>query len=837
VKLIFLVAILALFIIMPPSFSQEDLVGHWTFDDAQTLVKADIGPDLVLTGSHAAASGPTEGDGAVRIGAGSHYILPHGLSPTGGANVNEFSFVMDIKIPVTGKWYCMYQSDMTNTNDGEWFINPSGSMGVGATGYTDALIQPEEWYRVAVSVKNGSKYDYYVDGYRALSGAPGDIDDRFSLQPAVLLFADENREDNVLDVADIKFYSRALNDDEIAALGGYEHEIIIPDEEIPIPYLQTATPTSIYVCWHSHASTESVVEFGTTEALGSEMNGEVHKFNPATFWHWTKLTDLTPETSYYYKVRTDTVESQIYSFKTPPLNDKATGHIRFAVLGDNRTEPDKFKWVVDSMNEKVQELYGADIRESLNLVFDVGDIVTTGGVLSQYRREYFEPLQSVSPYVPTMVSIGNHEGEAQNYYDYMKYEDLDGAEGERYFSFRIGRVLFISINSNPQLRNDTQIEWLDEVLQNAQDDETVEWVFAFCHHPGRSEIWPDGNTAYVQDRVIPLLNQYNKVDMLTYGHSHNYERGAVQEGNVRLMLNGGAGSALDRWRMYSNQEDYPEIHNAYDYYCYSIIDIDIEAKSLTSTSYSLGHLDKPMDNVAFDFFIRDKAQQSPPTRPDVVAPVHNASQKPPFFLQASHFDGAHGIMSSQFQVIKDDGDFGAPLINSIRDFENIYWDTGAPDYFPINRNEGIDLTKFMITGANIESEKTYRWRVRYRDLNLQWSEWSDEFSFINSIYSNVAGATDAVVKDSKLYANFPNPFNPTTTINFDVAVQGEVSLKVYAANGRLVKTVLSKNLDNGKYSVGWNGKDEFGHQVSSGIYFFRISTPDYQKTQKAMLIR
>ena len=836
-KLFYLIAVSTLFIFITQVFSQDGFVGHWTFDDAQSLIKADIGGDLVLHGSHTAVAGPTEEDGAVRIGVGSYYILAHGLSPDGGNNVNEFSFVMDIKIPTTGRWHCMYQSDLTNTSDGEWFINPSGSMGVGDTGYTDALINPDEWYRIAVSVKNGSRYDYYVDGVKALTGAPGDIDGRFSLQPAVLLFADNNSEDNILDVADVKLFSHALSDSEMTALGGYEHEIIIPDEEIPVPYLQTATPTSIYVCWHSHASTESVVEYGTTESLGSEMHGDVHEFNAATIWHWAKLTDLTPETCYYYKVRTDTVESHIYSFKTPPLDDKATGHIRFAVLGDNRTEPDKFKWVVDSMNEKVQELYGADIKESLNLVFDVGDIVTTGGVLSQYRREYFEPLQSVSPNVPTMVSIGNHEGEAQYYYDYMKYEDFAGSEGERYFSFRIGRVLFITINSNTQLQNDTQIEWLDGVLQAAQNDETVEWIFAFCHHPGHSEIWPDGNTAYVQDRVIPTLNKYSKVDMLTYGHSHNYERGAVQEGNVRLMLNGGAGSALDRWGMYSNQQDYPEIHKAYDYYCYSIIDIDIAAKSLTSTSYSLGNLDKPMDNVAFDYFIRNKAQQAPPATPGLAAPGNHASQKPPFFLQASHFDGTYGIMSSHFQVIKDGGDFEQPLIDSIRDYENIYWDTGTPNYNPIDRNKGIDLTKFMITGTNMDDEKSYRWRVRYRDLNLQWSQWSEEFFFTNTALSAISTSDDAVVKESKLYANYPNPFNPTTSIQFDVSGKGIVSLKVYDANGRLVNTLVDKELSNGKYTVNWNGKDEFGRQVSSGIYFIHVLMPEYQKTQKATLLK
>ena len=829
----------AVFVISATSVkSQEGYVGRWTFDDPHNLTKAEIGADLVLTGSHNAVPGPTAEDGAVRIGVGSYYFLPHGVAPNGGGvKVNEFTLVMDVKIPTLGRWYCLYQTDLTNTNDGEWFINPAGAMGVGATGYTDAIFQPDDWYRIAVVVKNGERYDYYADGDKVLAGSPGLVDDRFSLQPAVLLFADQNGEDNELDVADIKFYSRALGDDEVKALGGYEHTIVIPPEEAPVPYLQSATPTSIYVCWHSHAGAESVVEYGTTEALGDVQVGDVHEFTPATIWHWAKLTDLTPETVYYYKVRTDSVESDIYSFKTPPPDDKATGHIRFAIFGDNRTEPPMFKSVVDSMKQKVQEIYGEDIRDALNLVFDVGDIVTSGGILPQYRQEYFEPLQSVSPYVPTMVSIGNHEGEAEHYYNYMKYEDMGGPEGERYYSFRIGRILFVAINSNIQLHNDTQIEWLENVLQNAQDDDTIEWIFAFCHHPGHSEIWPDGNTDYVQTRVIPTLNKY-KVDLLSYGHSHNYERGAVQEGDLRLMLSGGAGSALDRWRMYSNQQDYPEIQLAYDYYCYTIVDVDIEAKSYKATSYSLGHTDVPMDNVAFDRFFRNKADERPPDRPDPISPYDGSTKKPPFFLEASHYDGKYDMMSSQFQVASEDGDFDNPLIDSIRDAENVYWDSGSPYYQPIDRNEGIDLTKFMITGMRVDNNKTYRWRVRYRDRNLQWSEWSDAISFtISTSSTEVKELQGAVVKESRLYANYPNPFNPTTAIKFDIAKQGMVYLQVFDANGRRVRTLVQKELQNGKYIVQWNGMDDHDRQVSSGVYFMHISAPGYQKTVKAMLIR
>ncbi len=477
-------------------------------------------------------------------------------------------------------------------------------MGVGQTGYTPDKIKPGEWYRIAISVQNGTHYNYYYDGHLLLNGAAGEIDGRFSLSSAFILFGDENGEDAALDVADVKLYSRALSNEEIAGLGGYNHkpESVTEPDSIIYTYLQTPSPTSIFVCWHASASTESIVEYGLTEALGMQQSGEAFEFDTTTIWHTVKLTDLSPETVYYYKAITDTMESEIKKYKTPPLPGDSTGHIRFAFVGDNRTEPDVFTWVVESMRDKVVELYGPDIEENLNLVLNVGDIVTTGGVLSQYKREYFEPMNSVSGNVPVMVSIGNHENEAEHYYNYMKYEELGGPEGEKYYAFQYGKILFIAINSNWQLRNETQITWLDTLMATAENDDTIDWVFAFCHHPGRSEIWPDGNTAYVQDRVIPTLNKYSKADMLVYGHSHNYERGAVQDGNLRLVLSGGAGSNLDRWGMYGNQENYPEIQRAFDHYCYTLIDIDIANRQYQATNYSLGHTDLIRDNLIIDSF-------------------------------------------------------------------------------------------------------------------------------------------------------------------------------------------------------------------------------------------
>ena len=835
-----LLSFILLIAIISVSYGQTDLVGHWTFDSPTSLTKADVGNDLVLHGSHQAVPGPDANDGAVRIGVGSYYILAHGLSPSGGGSrVNEFSLIIDVKVPQLGRWYCMYQSNLANNDDGEWFVNPNGAIGVGQTGYTPRVIEPNEWFRIGIAVKNGYRYDYYVDGQKRLTGNPGPVDGRFSLDTAVLLFADENQEDNMLDVADIRLYSRALSDSEMYALGGY-HEPPPPEPAEPDtlihPYLQSPTPTSIYLCWHAMIGTESRVEYGTTEALGLTATGSAHEFDDGNIWHTVKLTDLQPETFYYYKAITDTMESDIYRFKTPPEYGSNTGHIRFSVFGDTRTVPKQFSKVIAALKEKVLEMYGGTIEENLNVMLHVGDVVTHGYELKQYKREYFGPLAQVSANVPVMVSIGDHEHDAPYYYDYMKYEDFAGPEGEFYYAFQYGRVLFVAVHSIHHTQ--AQLDWLDQLLQKAQNDTTIDWIFAFTHRPGHSEIWPDGNESYMQDHVIPILNKYPKADLVVYGHSHNYERGQVFDGNLRLMLNGGGGSALDRWRMYSNQTEYPEIQKSFDYYCYTIFDIDVANKSYHAYSYSLGHKDKPMDNVLFDDFFRNKADETPPQTPAPVAPAKDAAVNFPVVLQASTYSGRYEILSSQFQVTQQKGNYASPAINALRDFENIYWDTGAPDYIPIDRNAGIDLTQLAVdAGSGLDMEKTYWWRVRYRDRNLQWSDWSEESSFKLTAATNVKDENGTIIKSSRLYGNYPNPFNPSTRIEFDLANTGRVRLDVFSVDGRRVATLINGRLNAGHHSIAWDGRNDAGELVPSGTYFYQLVAGDLRQVRKAVLLK
>jgi len=90
---------------------------------------------------------------------------------------------------------------------------------------------------------------------------------------------------------------------------------------------------------------------------------------------------------------------------------------------------------------------------------------------------------------------------------------------------------------------------------------------------------------------------------------------------------------------------------------------------------------------------------------------------------------------------------------------------------------------------------------------------------------------------TKLKSNYPNPFNPTTTISFDLAEPGKAKLSIYNIKGQLVKVLLEDNFAPGNYNVVWNGLDRNNQYVSSGVYFYRLETKNKVFTRRMMLLK
>ena len=97
--------------------------------------------------------------------------------------------------------------------------------------------------------------------------------------------------------------------------------------------------------------------------------------------------------------------------------------------------------------------------------------------------------------------------------------------------------------------------------------------------------------------------------------------------------------------------------------------------------------------------------------------------------------------------------------------------------------------------------------------------------------------TDETPKAYRLAQNFPNPFNPTTTIKFDMKAKGLVRIRLYNVAGQLVRTLVDEVKDAGGYTIGWDGKNNRGSAVASGIYFYKMETAGFSATKKLVLLR
>jgi hypothetical protein len=109
--------------------------------------------------------------------------------------------------------------------------------------------------------------------------------------------------------------------------------------------------------------------------------------------------------------------------------------------------------------------------------------------------------------------------------------------------------------------------------------------------------------------------------------------------------------------------------------------------------------------------------------------------------------------------------------------------------------------------------------------------------YLAGIANPVSNDNQAIPAVTTLKGNYPNPFNPETTISFGMNKAGRVDLVIYNILGQKVKTLLSEERQAGNHQVVWNGKDANNSSVASGVYFYKMTTGDYSKTSKMILMK
>jgi flagellar hook assembly protein FlgD len=88
-----------------------------------------------------------------------------------------------------------------------------------------------------------------------------------------------------------------------------------------------------------------------------------------------------------------------------------------------------------------------------------------------------------------------------------------------------------------------------------------------------------------------------------------------------------------------------------------------------------------------------------------------------------------------------------------------------------------------------------------------------------------------------LSQNVPNPFYPSTTIFYQLGEAAGVKLRVFDVNGRLVRTLVNGRQDARPHQVEWNGRDDTGHEVASGAYFYQLTAGSRSATRRLVVVR
>jgi parallel beta-helix repeat protein len=103
--------------------------------------------------------------------------------------------------------------------------------------------------------------------------------------------------------------------------------------------------------------------------------------------------------------------------------------------------------------------------------------------------------------------------------------------------------------------------------------------------------------------------------------------------------------------------------------------------------------------------------------------------------------------------------------------------------------------------------------------------------------TDVDRRSEEVVTEFALHQNFPNPFNPTTTIPYALPNPAQVTLNIYNLRGEKIATLVNQQKSPGHYTVEWDGRDRTGHPVASGIYLYRIEAGQFVMTRKMLFVR
>ncbi len=301
------------------------------------------------------------------------------------------------------------------------------------------------------------------------------------------------------------------------------------------PYLQLGTTSNMVVRWRSKRVVDSRVRFGLAENV---LEWEITDPAPVTE-HILTLTNLTPDTKYFYEVSTTTanlVNATNGWFYTAPAGPKP---VRIWALGDSGTanQPN-----YSGQQARVRDAYHAFTGSRYTDVWlMLGDNAYQNGTDQQYQDTLFNIYPVSLRTTPLWPTIGNHDvtvgGGNYAYLNIFSFPTQGEAGGvasgsKHYYSFNYANIHFVCLDSEESgyAPDGAMLTWLDQDLAANTND----WTIAYWHRPPYS--FSTHNSDYegpmilLRENAVPILESHG-VDLVLCGHSHSYERSYLIDGH------------------------------------------------------------------------------------------------------------------------------------------------------------------------------------------------------------------------------------------------------------------------------------------------------------------
>ncbi len=299
-------------------------------------------------------------------------------------------------------------------------------------------------------------------------------------------------------------------------------------------------------------------------------------------------------------------------------------------------------------------------------------------------------------------------------------------------------------------------------------------------------------------------------------------------------------------------------------FSYSDLDGDGYTEFSTASMYGDVYIFENSGNDDYDLVYSDTIYASNAYLNTATNDI-DGNGKPEFFIGGSSY--YNGISGSRVYWFEADGDNSYKKVRSFFLLGTGFLGTLALYHYDVN-NDGVDDLVFCYSWTvviliwnreghfdlfyldkwedqqELHAANVYDiWGTGISDLLLCARDSHNPplqrtYLYRNNFATGIAAPFATPARDYLLYPNYPNPFNSQTTVTFYLPVMANIELTIYDTAGRaVVHLIENRQMLPGEHRVNWNGKDQFGKGVSSGIYLYELSTGSYREVKKMILLR